>query len=141
MIPRYKVQLVRDGSLRAPVSQACPELAARVLREAIGDIPHEELWALLVDARSRIVGAARVGMGGFAGCAVTPADVLRAVIAHAAPGFILGHNHPSGDTSPSLDDVQFTRSIQRAAEAVGVRLLDHIIVTAGSEWRSIGGEP
>jgi DNA repair protein RadC len=65
-----------------------------------------------------------------------PRDVLRPAIAHAAWGFILVHNHPSGDPSPSDADFRMTRRIREASEVLGIKFLDHVIIGAPSETRS-----
>ena len=56
---------------------------------------------------------------------------------HGAAGVVLFHTHPSGDPAPSVEDVLFTRRIAEAGEVVGVRLADHLIVTAGDRWVSL----
>jgi DNA repair protein RadC len=63
-------------------------------------------------------------------------DVLRAAIRLGASGFVLVHNHPSGDPTPSAEDVVFTQHTLRAALAVGVPLLDHVVV-AGRLYASV----
>lgn len=60
---------------------------------------------------------------------VRPADPLRYALRAAASGFVLVHNHPSGDPTPSVEDVSFTRRVAAAAAVVGVPLLDHVVVT------------
>jgi DNA repair protein RadC len=68
------------------------------------------------------------------GCALRPADVLRPAVEDAASGIVLVHNHPSGDPTPSLADVQMTRALAAACQILGLRLLDHVIVArSGAE--------
>lgn len=59
---------------------------------------------------------------------VRPADPLRLALRAAASGFVLVHNHPSGDPAPSAEDVAFTRRVASAAVVVGTPLLDHVVV-------------
>lgn len=95
----------------------------------LGGLEHEELWLLAVDGRSRLRLVCRVAQGGLHGTSVRASDPLRWAIRAAASGFVLVHNHPSGDPTPSREDVQFTASIAKAAEVISVPLLDHVVVT------------
>lgn len=91
-------------------------------------LAHEEVWLLCVDGRNRLRTAERVGQGGVHGCGLTPADLLRPAVRTAASAAILVHNHPSGDPTPSEQDLQMTRAVAKAFELVGIPLLDHVVV-------------
>jgi DNA repair protein RadC len=97
-------------------------------RPRLGGLAHEELWALALDGRQRMRAARMVARGGLAGLHVAPRDVLRVMLREGAHGFVLVHNHPSGDPTPSLEDVRFTRSVEGLAAALGLPLLDHVVV-------------
>jgi DNA repair protein RadC len=97
-------------------------------RPRLATLDHEELWALALDGRHGLRGARRVASGGIHGLHVTPRDPLRVALREAASAFVLVHNHPSGDPSPSSEDVAFTRAVSEAARVVGIPLLDHVIV-------------
>jgi DNA repair protein RadC len=75
-----------------------------------------------------------VARGGLHGCGLLPADVLRPVLRSATSAFILVHNHPSGDPTPSRDDVLMTRALQQACLTVGVTLVDHVIVSRSGSY-------
>lgn len=94
----------------------------------LGALEHEELWVLALDGRNRLRSARRVGMGGLSGVHVALRDVLRTALREGASAFVLVHNHPSGDPAPSADDLRFTAAVEEGARAVGVPLLDHVIV-------------
>jgi DNA repair protein RadC len=89
---------------------------------------HEEVWLLGLDARNGLRLVKRVAQGGAHGCAVMPRDILRPALREGASAIILVHNHPSGDPTPSPDDVLMTRALATACDAVGIALLDHVIV-------------
>jgi DNA repair protein RadC len=95
----------------------------------IGRLAHEELWLLAIDGRCRLRAARCVARGGLHGAAVRAVDPLRFALRTGATGFVLVHNHPSGDPTPSEQDLVFTREVARGAAAVGVPLLDHVVVT------------
>jgi DNA repair protein RadC len=70
-----------------------------------------------------------------------PREVLQAALREpAAAAILVAHNHPSGDATPSAEDVAVTRRLERCAELVGLEFLDHVIV-AGNGWRSVRTQP
>ncbi len=91
-------------------------------------LDHEELWLLALDGRSRLRAVRCVATGGLHGLGVRAADPLRLALRASASGFVLVHNHPSGDPTPSGEDVTFTRRVAAAAAVVGMPLLDHVVV-------------
>jgi DNA repair protein RadC len=107
---------------------ASHEAVVRWARPRLAHLEHEEVWVLLLDGRHHLRTATRVAQGGLHACALTPADVLRPAIRGAASAVVLVHNHPSGDPSPSSEDVTMTRAVAAACDVVAVPLLDHVIV-------------
>lgn len=105
-----------------------PEAVFTWAEERLLTLDHEELWALAVDAKNKLRSARLVAKGGVFGVVIAPRDILREVLREGAPAFLLVHNHPSGDPTPSSDDLHFTRAVASAARAVGVPLLDHVVV-------------
>lgn len=97
-------------------------------------LEHEEVWVLAMRSSRRVEAEWCVARGGLHGCGLLPADVLRPVLRCAASAFILVHNHPSGDPTPSQDDVLMTRALQQACLAVGVTLVDHVIVSRSGSY-------
>jgi DNA repair protein RadC len=140
-VPRSKRAagaLVAAFELGRRVTRAEAIPAARITRSEdaaawgmarLGALTHEELWMLALDGRSRLRAARCVAKGGLHGIGVQVADPLRYALRTGATGFVLVHNHPSGDPTPSPQDITFTREIARAAGVVGVPLLDHVVVT------------
>jgi len=98
------------------------------LRPRLGALDVEQFLVIPLDARNRALGEIRVGLGSITYCPVSPADVFRAALREAAAGIVVAHNHPSGDPSPSPEDVDLTIRLVRAGEVVGVRVLDHVII-------------
>lgn len=95
----------------------------------LGALVHEELWLLALDARSHLRAAVCIAKGGLHGAAVRAADPLRHALRAGATAFVLVHNHPSGDETPSAQDIDFTRHVAAASEVIGVPMLDHVVVT------------
>jgi len=90
--------------------------------------PVEYFYLLPLDAKHNPLGFYLVAKGGMSSCGIAMADILRPVISAAAYGFICIHNHPSGEPSPSPDDIDLTERISSSAKLVGVELVDHVII-------------
>lgn len=106
----------------------------RWARPRLAPLEHEEVWLLSLDGRNGLRCAHRIAKGGLHGCALTPRDVLRPALRDGASAIILLHNHPSGDPSPSTEDIQMTRALCIACDVVGLSLLDHVVIAkAGAE--------
>jgi len=114
----------RDRSLRLSTPAQVYEYA----RPRLAHLTREVFHVLLLDTRHRLVADRRVAEGGLASCAISPRDVFEAPIREAAPALIFLHNHPSGDPTPSRDDVELTRRLGDAARLLGISLLDHVVV-------------
>ena len=97
-------------------------------RPRLATLEHEELWGLALDGRNRLRAARRIAVGGLHGIHVLPRDPLRVMLREGASSFVLVHNHPSGDPTPSADDLRFTERIFAAAEVVSTPLLDHVVI-------------
>jgi DNA repair protein RadC len=97
-------------------------------RRRLVTLEHEELWTLALDGRNRLLQARCVARGGQHGCAVGARDILRVALRDGASGLVIVHNHPSGDPHPSSEDIAMTSALVTACEAVGLPLLDHVIV-------------
>lgn len=91
---------------------------------------HEELWAIALDIRQRVISRVLLARGGLSACPVSAADVFRPLIQACASAAILVHNHPSGAPEPSADDLTLTERLAQAGELLGIALLDHVIVAA-----------
>ncbi len=95
----------------------------------------ESFYAIALDAKNRPLSVACVAQGSAASCMVTPSDAFRSVFREAAVGVAFAHNHPSGDTEPSDDDMDLTIRLRRAGQLLGVHVIDHIIV-GGDDYYS-----
>ena len=132
-VPLYRVVLDRTGSLvkegTAVVTQA--REAARLFREFIGDAPQEHFVLMVLDSRRRVIGINEVSIGTLSASLVHPREVFRAAILLNGAAIIVSHNHPSGDPSPSAEDREATRRLQRAGELLGIPVADHIVIGEG----------
>ena len=125
------VELGRRLAVPAPPAGRPISHAAQVadwFRCRLQDQERECIHALLLDSKHRPLQHMRVTEGSWTSCNVDPKVVFSACLRHGAPAVILVHNQPSGDPSPSRDDLELTERMVRAGRVVGVRLLDHLIV-------------
>lgn len=128
-VPNYKIQLVRDGSVQASQRRcASPRLAVELFRNYIGDSDREHVVAMFLDTQNRFIGLHTVSIGTIDYCVVHPREVLKAALLCNAASLVLAHNHPSGEPTPSQDDIKLTRDLQKAAELLDIPLMDHVIV-------------
>ncbi|MBV8300480.1 MAG: DNA repair protein RadC [Candidatus Dormibacteraeota bacterium] len=105
---------------------------AVLLLEPLRNARREEIWVLLLDARHRCVALETVAVGTLNASRLAPRDVFSPALQRDAVAVILGHNHPSGDPSPSRADRVVTAAVRSAGEMLGIALLDHVIVTRHS---------
>ena len=95
------------------------------------DLRHEtreEFIALHLDGKNKIICFDRVSVGSLNQAIVHPRELFKAAVASSAAAVILIHNHPSGDPTPSREDLAITKRLREAGEILGIKVLDHIIV-------------
>lgn len=97
----------------------------------------EVVGVIYLNCRYQYVGEADLFRGSIDRAVVEPRPILRGALDHMATGIILFHTHPSGDPSPSQEDLLFTRRIHEAGQVVGVTLVDHLIIGSGGQWLSL----
>jgi len=119
--------LVRVSAGRR-LNMACSNDVAAWAAPRLSELDHEQMWVLALDCRNGLRAARRIAEGGLHGCSIDARDALRAVVREAASAFVLVHNHPSGDPTPSAEDIDLTHMVARAAAAIGTPLVDHVIV-------------
>lgn len=126
---------------RAPIAQgdllSHPEAVVRYLALRYGRRSQELMGALFVDIRNRLVDECELYLGTLSRAAVEPRAIFERALACRAAGFLLFHNHPSGDPSPSAEDLVFTRRLADAGEVMGIRLVDHLVVGHGGRFVSL----
>jgi DNA repair protein RadC len=104
-----------------------PRQAFRQLRQ-LTRVRKEHLVGLYLDAQNGLLARETISIGSLNTTRTHPREILYPAVVHLALGFILAHNHPSGCLEPSREDVEFTRSVKRAGELMGIELYDHLIV-------------
>jgi len=128
------IELGRRLVLEAPEERPAihtPADAAELVQYEMSALEQEELRVLLLDTRNRVVHIETVYRGSVNSSQVRVAEIFKTAIRRNASNLIVIHNHPSGDPTPSPDDIAITRAILQAGELLDVKLLDHIIVGSG----------
>ena len=142
------------GKLRAARLKAAVELGRRVAREevahhdtiksdddvvrvmqpVIGSLQHEECWALYLASSGKILERMRVSQGGVQATVVDCKLIIKRALELLAVQIVLVHNHPSGNTEPSKQDLLLTERVAEAAKLFDIRLLDHVVIARGAHY-------
>lgn len=118
---------VARESLRAEVLDT-PERLYRYLAPITGHSTVERLHVVVLSIRLTLITLVEVSVGSVSETLAYPRDILRPVLTHQGASFVITHNHPSGDPSPSRADFHLTHQLSKAAEVMGLRFADHLIV-------------
>lgn len=113
-----------------------PADVAERLMPAMRNLEREELRVLLVNTKNIVIGGATVYRGNLAGSSVRVGEVFRDAVRRQAAAIVVLHNHPSGDPSPSADDLRITAELAEAGRLLDIELLDHVVVGDGA-WVSL----
>lgn len=104
------------------------------------DRKKEHLYTVLLDAKQRIIAKELISVGSLTQSFAHPREVFRPAIKAAAHSLILVHNHPSGDSSPSDEDLKLTRQLIKSGALLGIKVLDHVIVGHNNYWSHMEGK-
>lgn len=110
------------------------EMAARVLIHKIGSMEQEQFYVFFLNRSNRVLKESILFKGGISEATVDPILILKKAILLNTKGMIVGHNHPSGNLKPSPADVRLTAKIADSAKMMGIKLLDHIIVSSNGYY-------
>jgi len=124
-------QLLDHEPLSRPVD------VARYLALRYHTSDQEVMGALFLDARNLLLGEREMFRGTLSRISVEPREILRECLQRGASAIYLFHTHPSGDPAPSAEDLLFTRRMAEAAEIVGLRLVDHVVLGHRGRWVSL----
>ncbi len=120
-----------QSSLPEKPSIHSPADAADLVMYEMSALPQEHLRIIALNTRNQVLDIVEIYKGSANSAQVRIAEIFKALIQRDATGFILVHNHPSGDPTPSSDDVALTRAIREGGKLLDIVLLDHIIIGAG----------
>jgi DNA repair protein RadC len=123
-------RLVREPRSRRPSFSTGGEVYSH-FHPVFRNLRKEVFYCLLLDVKNRLIREHRVSEGTLTSALIHPREAFREAIRESAAAVIFVHNHPSGDPSPSREDIAITGKLEGAGEAVGIRVLDHVIIGDG----------
>ncbi|GGE18556.1 UPF0758 protein YsxA [Marinithermofilum abyssi] len=135
--PAKAVQVLAGMELGRRIARAIPEErkairspldAAEWVMEEMRYLTQEHFVCLFLNTKNRVIDKQCIYVGGLNSSVVHPREIFREAIRRSSAGIICVHNHPSGDPTPSREDIRVTQRLYEAGRIVGVELLDHIIV-------------
>lgn len=141
-IPRYRVFLVKEDVDKALYDRfANSQDIHRFARTLFQHGDREEMWALLLDSKNRLIGTSLISVGSLSTSLVHPREAMKPAVTMridhrenwrdavrcTAAAVIFTHNHPSGDAAPSREDRECTKRLVDAGKVLGIRVLDHVI--------------
>jgi DNA repair protein RadC len=145
---RYRLKVatwtvVREPGKPSPRKLDSPEAAAALAQDLVRecDDDKEHFWVILLNAQNRFLLAHLVSTGTQSASLVHPREVLGPALREGAASLILVHNHPSGDPTPSREDLSLTRQVADAAKLMDLTIHDHVIIGNGSHaWVSLAAQ-
>jgi DNA repair protein RadC len=114
-----------------------PADAAALVQSEMSLLEKEHLRVLLLDTRNHVLDIVEIYVGSVNSSQVRIAEIFRPAIQRMAPAIIVVHSHPSGDPTPSPDDVAVTRAILQAGKLLDISLLDHLVIGQPGRWVSL----
>ena len=132
-VPCVKVCLVKDGNYKmdqCPVIRT-PDDVASIMYPVVELLAEEHSYALLLNVKNRVNAIHEVSIGSLSAAIIHPREVFKAAILSNAAAVILVHNHPSGDPTPSPEDISLTKKLIDAGKILDIPVLDHVIVCSG----------
>jgi DNA repair protein RadC len=126
---RIKQEIKESTEPFAHYSIRSPEDAQKLAMAHIADEDREVFLVMMLNTKNQVVGLHRAHVGSINASIVHPREVMKCAILNNAASIIVGHNHPSGDPTPSREDIEVTKRLAEAGKIMGIEVLDHVIVT------------
>lgn len=128
-IPLYQIRLVRDGSMQSDRKIIrTPEDAYQILKGYFEDLPSEHFVALLLNTKNHVCAFSPVSIGSLNASIVHPRELFQRAILGNCASVLLAHNHPSGDPTPSPEDIELSRKLCEAGKILDIVILDHLVI-------------
>ncbi len=122
---------VATSSFKSKNKVSSPKDAANILMEDLRYFDKEHFRILLLDTKGNVLSVEEISVGSLSASIVHPREVFKVAIKKSSASIILAHNHPSGDPTPSDEDIRITKRLCDVGKLVGINVLDHIIIGDG----------
>ena len=126
---RCRVCLVMENTGAEIIQINNDQDAYELVKEEMVNSDREIFLSIMLTVRNELIGVETVSIGSITACHSTPREVFKSAILANAVSVILCHNHPSGDLTPSREDISVTKKLVEAGELLGIKVLNHLIVT------------
>lgn len=125
----------RINQSKTPVKKiSCAKDVFNLMHEELKDKKEEHFYVLLLNNQNNVIKKELISKGILDSTIIHPREVFRPAIKHSAARIILVHNHPSGNPEPSDEDLDITEKLMSAGNELGIKVLDHVIVTREKHW-------
>lgn len=136
-VPIIRLQMVKDGEMiYSGRKMDSPKDAAALVKRFLGEMDRECVVVCATDTKLNPTYIQLVGMGAVNYCPVSIPEIFKSALLSNAANILLFHNHPSGDVTPSREDIQLTRRVLEAGQLLGIPLMDHMILGEGEIFYS-----
>jgi DNA repair protein RadC len=137
---RFRVEVVRHAiAEEKPYRVESPQSGVGMFREDAARLMGESLWVMTLDGRNGLMGIEQVYSGTATGTSVRMAELFRYAVQAGGVGVVLVHNHPSGDSQESEQDIQLTKDAIAAGKLLDIEVLDHLVIATGGHTSIRGG--
>ena len=127
------IKLVKESSfLYQTLTISSPKDAYEMIKDQLQDLDREQFIIACLNTKNEPTNISVVSVGTLNKAIVHPREVFKTAILSNAASIMAFHNHPSGETTPSQQDIQLTKRLYEAGELLGIKLLDHLIIGDGS---------
>ena len=126
---RCRVYLVREGDANEVIRLNNSSDVYDLVKDELVNSDREMLLSVMLTVKNQLIGVETVSIGSIIAASMSPREIFKSAILANAVGIILCHNHPSGELTPSNEDIQFTKLLIDAGKLLGIKVLDHLIVS------------
>jgi DNA repair protein RadC len=131
-VPVYKVQLVKEDSVSSDVSSISqPSQVANMVMDDLRNEDREKFMIVMLNTKNKVIGLNLVSMGCLDSTILHPRETFKPAVIAGAAAIILIHNHPSGDCTPSHEDIEGTKRMAEAGKVLGIAVRDHLVIGDG----------
>jgi len=131
------IKMVKEKNLEyGDIQISSPKDCANIFKKFIGDYDREALVVLTLDTKNKINSITVASLGSLNSSIVHPREIFKTAILSNASSIIIGHNHPSGDCTPSKEDIKITKRLRECGDILGIELIDHIIIGDNNKYLS-----
>lgn len=123
-----KMQLVKESRVLFDAKVSSPAVVAKMIKQMTDGSDRELVYVVSVDSKNKPIATELISMGGVNSSIIDVGNIFKHALLSNAAGVIIAHNHPSGDVTPSVEDIRVTKRIEEAGKLLNLPLLDHVVV-------------